>query len=215
MSAPVPAVPGRQHVEILTSTSSTQAPAGYGTGYVIAPRLILTARHVVADASAIHVRLGIEPSGPRLPATIAWSGTAGVDLALLELAEPVPHPVRIPSFGQLLALPEADTTRRSWDYRCTGFPALQQEQLPDGGLYRDSVTIRGAIRLDWNLRTGLLTLAVGAIEGVESADWKGMSDSPVFIHDWLVGVVVMATRHKHTLSAVPIAAVLDDRARQH
>ncbi|MEV5961470.1 trypsin-like peptidase domain-containing protein [Kribbella sp. NPDC051952] len=204
----MPGFDRRQHVEVITTGSS--AGIGYGTGYLLAPRLVLTARHVVFGATGITIRFGLTPDGGTRSAAIAWSGAEEVDLALLTLDAPAPYEVLTPRFGELLAYPEGRRGQADTPYVSLGFPARQQGTLSSGKVYRDSVTVGGLVRSDWNLRTGLLELEVETVDGGTAEDWMGISGAPVFLHGWLIGVIVRASRHQETLTAVPLAAVLSE-----
>ncbi|MEU9513264.1 MULTISPECIES: serine protease [Micromonospora] len=192
----------RQHVEITAGT-------GYGTGYLLAPRLVLTARHV-APAGNVMVRCGLEPDAGWLPATVVWAGSGGLDAALLELREPAPILVHPPRFGLITRHPQLPVARvkRPHTCRCFGFPALQKGLLPDGSEYRDTVAVTGTVR-DANLRSRLITVDVDSIEVTAGRDWKGISGAPLFAGGHLVGVVCTTEpRRGQSLDAVPVAAML-------
>lgn len=77
--------------------------AGFGTGYLIAPRLVLTAAHV---APPLHGRAEIvlPESDETVPAVVRWRRHDDtVDAALLEIPAdldwPTPEPLRGPAAG--------------------------------------------------------------------------------------------------------------------
>ncbi|MBP5941812.1 trypsin-like serine protease [Streptomyces sp. LBUM 1476] len=75
-----------------------------GSGYLIAPRLVLTARHVLIDRATtkfwpkINVYVGHERDGEQIKTSAQrlWEHPSGLDIALLQLAEEIdlPDPVR-------------------------------------------------------------------------------------------------------------------------
>ncbi|MEU4496998.1 tetratricopeptide repeat protein [Streptomyces sp. NPDC023998] len=167
-----------------------------GSGYLIGPRLVLTARHVVADAAGvwprIEVRVGHPGSGApvRAGAHVCWplagDGSRAVDyeawdVALLELDREVESNELVRWGRPVGGTPQA--------YTGLGYPLLADYE--DGG--------RGVEQLG-----GMLPpLATGADGGFvldqqvaprlrasgERA-WSGVSGAPVFCAGLLVGVVV-------------------------
>ncbi|NUV59137.1 trypsin-like peptidase domain-containing protein [Streptomyces sp. CAI-85] len=190
-----------------------------GSGYLIAPRLVLTARHVVSKEGEdgtwerwerIEVRVG-HPGAPyggvtRCGAAVAWVA-ASLDVAVLELDKEV-EATRAVVWG----LP---TGRDALDYNGMAFPFHASE---DG------------TRIVEQLRGSLPPLAAGGKEhnlyvldqaaapsspskkGVQP--WGGASGAAVFCQDLLVGVVVSDDpRHGHRrLHAVPVHGFVCDAA---
>ncbi|MBL3802979.1 AAA family ATPase [Streptomyces sp. BRB081] len=164
-----------------------------GSGYLIAPRLVLTARHAVVERATdalwprVDVRVG--HPGPehgtreRRAATVCWMHPGGRDVALLLLEAPVevPGAVRWGRPGGTTPLP----------YAALGFP---------------SAVVKADGRRNVEYMEGTLPpLAGGAAPNdryvlnqgpapARSSDseqaWGGASGSAVFCHEHLVGVVV-------------------------
>lgn len=89
----------------------------YGTGFVVSPRLVLTARHVIADATRISVR-GLGDGGVRACGPVRAGDRT--DAALLEILDHdlARDPVR---FGDLASCDEAVG-------HVVGFPRLQVDR---------------------------------------------------------------------------------------
>lgn len=95
---------------------------GFGSGYLLGARLVLTARHLVDDAPAggrVSVRLAGKPVAH--PAEIVWRAAApATDLALLRLTD---GPVHSASGPPRLGLVHADPAR-TVTVTVTGFPSF-------------------------------------------------------------------------------------------
>jgi hypothetical protein len=66
-----------------------------GSGYLISPHLVLTARHVVRHGGDVRVRLGVPPRTEAVPAKVAWVHEA-LDVVLLRIeGDPSPVPPRL------------------------------------------------------------------------------------------------------------------------
>ncbi len=82
--------------EILVTGSGR---ASRGSGYLVAPGLVLTARHVIAGASAIQVRLDADrPGETTRPGRMVWSDE-GIDVAVLSVPARTTEPVEPAAFG--------------------------------------------------------------------------------------------------------------------
>ncbi|MFG2651196.1 trypsin-like serine protease, partial [Streptomyces sp. NPDC048436] len=166
-----------------------------GSGYLVGPRLVLTAHHVIARGGEvwprIEVRIGhIGHNAPtRVGARVCWpavggdpvTGPGAWDVALLELDRPVEReqPVR---WGQPVGT-------RPLEYTGMGFPLLAE--------YEDSV--RGVEQLGGTippLATGvggafvLDQIAGPRLRASGERAWDGVSGAAVFCQGLLVGVVV-------------------------
>lgn len=167
-------------VDVITSASS------FGSGYVVANRLILTARHVIEPGGDVFVRT--LASGHRLPCQAVWAGRE-TDAALLEIIGSLPAELRgmePAELGRLIGL--------SRPVACTavGFPWSQER--PDGK--RDTEQIRGEINLGTALLDGRYQVSVsGGIpkRPAESSAWAGMSGAAVIADGFVVGVVAEDT----------------------
>jgi AAA+ superfamily predicted ATPase/tetratricopeptide (TPR) repeat protein len=148
----------------------------YGSGFVLAPRLVLTARHVVAGADTVRVR-SLRDDAVRTCRPV-WESSV-TDAALLEVVGEGwrPGPVRLGWFASSAEI----------SCRCIGFPRFQADPAVGNDTEQVLATIApgtGAVSGRWQLR----------IEGdAPSPAWEGMSGSAVVAGPGvLVGVVTEA-----------------------
>lgn len=206
----------------------------FSSGLLIAPRLVLTARHGVArDGASLP---GVEVSfaaGPRgelrltkpLQGTVAWLGPGGLDAALIELPDVAPArgvpgtPVRdereragsVPAgflSGELIWGQPAGTLPLR--VTVTGMPGFAAAAT---GEQAEVETVRGY------LEPGSYTASNRYAMNLDSRpaswrDWRGVSGSAMTCTDggYLLGVVAWAdqTLEGRRLTAVPVCALLDD-----
>ncbi|MFF3870776.1 trypsin-like peptidase domain-containing protein [Streptomyces sp. NPDC001978] len=174
-----------------------------GSGYLVAPGKVLTAAHVVGNATGIRVRFEADRPGERMvDAAVEWAHI-GLDVAVLTVPGDDVPPV---SYGRV---EEADAVQR-----CTalGFPRFKLRTDADGSRFRDAEHAQATCAVLSNRREGTLDLAV-ASPPAEDPDperdpWEGMSGAAVFSGGRLVGVV---SRHHRTDGAGRIAANRVDR----
>jgi len=159
------------------------------TGYIIAPRLLLTAAHAVDDAAAIEVQL-IDQADP-MPCAVVWNGRDhDLDAALLEVDEShwppatPQEPVRFGRLATLLPHTRAETI---------GFPAAQR--ACDGEL--ETAHVDGHINPGDGLLSGRWILSVAGTSPADlgSSPWAGISGAPLFSDELLCGVVVVDPPH--------------------
>ncbi|GAB3901595.1 hypothetical protein GCM10029964_090610 [Kibdelosporangium lantanae] len=181
-----------QVVEVLVDEGN----AGYGSGYLLAPSLVLTARHVVQQANAVEVRR----RGQRVPATVLWRGYGPeVDIALLRI-DPLPDAVA-PTFGDL-----SRVSVRTVPFDLVGFPRHKRRKA-DGAVVRDTDQVSGDIPAGANLQTGVLDLLRNGRPLTVGDNWAGLSGAAVFSRGLLVGVVIEA-EEQGPLRALPLAPFL-------
>ncbi|MEU9247232.1 trypsin-like peptidase domain-containing protein [Streptomyces sp. NPDC048385] len=156
-----------------------------GSGYLVAPRLVLTARHVVEERSGsswarIDVRVGHPQDETwRRRASLCWTHPEGRDVALLLLDDAV----EVPGDAVRWGLPVGDDPL---PYDALGFPGASA-----GDGQRRVEHLRGELPA---LGGGTgdqdrYVLDQGPAPGGAKA-WAGASGSAVFCRDLLVGVVI-------------------------
>ncbi|GAA1025707.1 hypothetical protein GCM10009557_00680 [Virgisporangium ochraceum] len=197
-----------QHVEVLAA-SGPEGKWSYGSGYLLAPRLVLTARHVVPPALiSVEVRRGIM-ADTWLQAQVVWAAEAsGIDIALLEVTGLGLGIVRPPGIGRLRT-PPGSVLRPRWrqDVSCTGYPQVQERWLAEGRPIRDTLTVTGTVR-EANARTGRITVGISGNYVAEGSAWRGISGAPLYFERRLVGVVTTTTSDGRTFDALPLGSLL-------
>ncbi|RKE05106.1 tetratricopeptide repeat protein [Streptomyces sp. TLI_171] len=208
----------------LVEVSLSRGYVRYGSGWLLGPRLVLTARHVVTDSDGtpllgIGVQVGDPRTGAPSPppvrrgARVCWPMPGSVpvgapDVALLLLDEPVPvgaaPPVR---WGQITGITELP-------YQGFGFPRFADLRDLRG---RSPVSnpvehLRGRLSPVSSDGLGALVLDTSTWPP-ESPDpqqqWSGASGAAVFCHGRLVGVVGEAYGG-HRQYAYPASLLLVD-----
>ncbi|MEV6971513.1 trypsin-like peptidase domain-containing protein, partial [Hamadaea sp. NPDC051192] len=189
-----------------------EGPGGWisGTGLLVTDRLVLTAAHTVTADGAVTVR-GVDKV--EHPALVLLLGGERADLALLELATPLPgvRPLRFGSVDR-----EAAAVIR--DCRAIGYPNFQERRTPDGRSTRDTAQLDGEIPTADQRVADLLTFRVTSTprplppqqEALGRSQWSGVSGSAVVTgpagNEIVLGVV---TEHQprageSALTATPI-----------
>ncbi|HEY9373322.1 trypsin-like peptidase domain-containing protein [Streptomyces sp.] len=172
-----------------------------GSGYLIAPRKVLTAGHVVRDAAEVRVRFDADrPGETAAAASVIWSHP-GIDVAVL--AVPDAPPAEPAEFG---GVGERDAVIHTG---AVGFPSFKMRTAPDGSRYRDVEHAHATCAVLSNRREGTLDLRVLPPDPVEEGSpWAGMSGAAVFSGGRIVGTVA-----RHHLSDGPgrLAASRVDR----
>jgi trypsin-like peptidase len=161
-----------------------------GSGCLIAPGLILSARHVACpggDTQPVTVR---DRAGRAAQATVVWSD-ADLDTVLLETERlALGNSLAVARWGELTC--EYPSARPVCSM--TGFPRAMRVRHPDNPetFVVDPKTVDGHIKPATGSRTGyygfeLIDASTGSAEL-----WQGMSGSGAFCHDMLVGVATFA-----------------------
>jgi NB-ARC domain/Trypsin-like peptidase domain len=200
----------------------TGGPGRVGTGYLVAARAVLTARHVIRAAlergpdggpgdGVLQPRLSVRPLGERgaapgvwLPARVAWEDE-GLDVALVEV---LAAEVNWAGPG-VLAEVVGDT-----HVTAVGFPVV--ERRPDRGRDTDQATgdvLYGAgwkrNRLVFDVRSSVALLPKGASA---VSGWEGISGAGLLAGHRLVGVVIADHAPQQyqgrRLEVVPVTAVI-------
>ncbi|MEU3936018.1 AAA family ATPase [Streptomyces sp. NPDC029044] len=165
------------NARVLEVSAESAGGLRYGTGFALSARLVLTARHVVADADRISVRaLGDDTvrSCRRV-----WTGDR-TDAALLEVTcgDLARDDVRL---GGLAAFDEAVC-------RAVGFPRFQV----DHGVGNDTEQVTGTIAPETGAVGGRWQMKVTG--DVPPSRWEGLSGAAVFTAGVLIGLVTEALR---------------------
>ncbi len=173
-----------------------------GSGYLIAPGLVLTAAHVVAGASVVRVRLDVgQDTEVDVQAESWWAdpkGHDGTDLAVVTIAEDatVGRECESARFGGISDCAAILTVE------AFGFPLFKLRANPVGveerGVFRDLEQAGGHAPVAANRRQG--TLAVYLDDPPPSqpppgdpSPWAGMSGGPV----WSAGRIVAVVAEHH------------------
>lgn len=175
--------------------------AGQGSGYVLGPRLVLTAGHVLGALDHAAVRT---PRGVPVRCKVVWARSDGPYDAALLLADddlvPDPDPVR---WGTLVTSDPSEVT-------VLGFSALAgREGRVGSGVFRGSADPLEAVETDRYVLDMTGNPPLGPADG---SPWAGMSGGAVWCNGVLVGVAVadLPGWPHSRLEAVPAYALLAD-----
>ncbi|MET4925409.1 hypothetical protein P3L51_24165 [Streptomyces sp. PSRA5] len=181
-----------------------------GSGYLIAPRLVLTARHVIEDRDTdsdwprIQLRVGHPGEGAtvRTGATVVWRHPRGLDVALLLTQDAVEVPDGPVRWGHPVG-------KAPLPYEGLGFPLATADEE------REVEHLRGQLPL---LSSGSRDLYV--LDQKPAPDpradgrraWGGASGAAVFCEDHLVGVLIQDDQSygNRRLRAFPAHAFVQD-----
>ncbi|MGP9018122.1 trypsin-like peptidase domain-containing protein [Streptomyces sp. BR1] len=159
-----------------------------GSGYRISTGRVLTAAHVVADATSTLVRCDADQPGEwSAPAVVTWAD-ADSDLAVLAIEAPATTPVVTgpARFGRI-----ADDRHSMVGVHAAGFP-LWKRRRRDGASFRELHVADGTVAALSNLRTGTLEMTVapaGTDPDPAASPWAGMSGAAVWAGSRIIGVV--------------------------
>ncbi|MGW4908658.1 trypsin-like peptidase domain-containing protein [Streptomyces sp. NPDC004270] len=182
-----------------------------GSGYLIAPRLVLTARHVVEEhPGAAWPRIDVRVGHPqddtrRCAAQVCWTHPDGRDVALLLLDESVEAPGAV-RWGRPVG-------NDPLPYEALGFPAATTSNGQYGVEHlRGELPVLGGGSGEQDRYVLDQGPAPEADSGGGAKAWSGASGSAVFCRDHLVGVVIHddeAFRNRR-LHACPARSFVDD-----
>lgn len=200
--------------------ASQAAERSYGSGYLIAAGLVLTARHVVAPALAsgadrgtCELRLIGDVAAGRLDwreFDIAWEDAA-LDLALLRArpasgaSDACTGPDPAPALVSMALLPRTEVQPAC---RAIGFPRVLRQDERNQTQEVSGVVLTGSM-----LAARLWQVAITTgVAPRDDADWKGVSGAALFCADQLVGVITDAESRfrQGVLVAQPIDPLADD-----
>ena len=217
----LPVVPLRERVvEVEVDLGKSGEPYRYGSGFRLGGRLVLTAAHVVADASAAKIMVRGPDKVPH-PAYVV-EGLVGdpddADLALLQLtdeAAELPTTPAVASVNRDAAVPVP--VDGCW---AVGYPLFQEVASSSAGsdpVTRETAQVWGMILPAENLVGGLLSLQVTSAprdlpphqEALGESQWSGMSGAAVFAGERLLGVVSehAPRRGPSTITVTPLTRV--------
>ena len=169
-----------------------------GSGYLIAPGIVLTAAHVVARAAVVRVRLDLGKDTEIDVRAVSWwadpAGHRGTDLAVITIPETATagRTFELARFGRI------SDCAAVLKVEAFGFPLFKLRDDPANvgrrGVSRDFEQAIGHVPVAANRRQGTLAVYLDAPppsqppEG-EPSPWEGMSGGPVFAGGRIVGVV--------------------------
>ncbi|MGO8896082.1 MAG: trypsin-like peptidase domain-containing protein [Streptosporangiaceae bacterium] len=184
-----------QVVEVWVEEPGGPRLASFGSGYLVSPALVLTARHVVEPTrftGAISVRFSAHrPDQPLIAAAeVAWAGTV-TDIALLRVHWPEGEPS-----WELIPAAFGDLPDPAWQlpFEAMGYPSRKTRALSGQQTLRDCDQVSGVILAQRNVRSGMLDLSLTADPAGQGEAWSGFSGAAVFAHDFLIGVAIKAER---------------------
>ena len=188
---------------------AVETDEGYrvGTGYAVAPNLILSARHLWRGETLVRsamVRFLVNSDW--LPVSVMWSSSVALDACLLHLrlAREVPRePLRWGHYDRT----------ESVQWRTVGYASAARVSTPGDphATLRDTVEVHGWLEPGGAVRREQLELEVRGTTP-EAKLWRGLSGAPVFCGDYLIGVVGKAPPgfRGSRLWATPVQRLLDD-----
>ncbi|GIH05296.1 hypothetical protein Rhe02_33630 [Rhizocola hellebori] len=157
-----------------------------GTGYRLTSTAVLTAWHVVADATSVTVRADIAGSATHTESVALDRRNLGDDIALVSVAPgSLPDVAGPPSLGRLTFGGVTEVAAQT-----AGYPARKVRSSPPVA-YRDLQVCSGYLTMGSNRRSGTFELHIRALAGAPSGwpSWGGMSGAPVLVDGRLVAVV--------------------------
>lgn len=193
----------RRTVEVL---STGEGEESYGTGYLIAPGLVLTAQHV-AQPTPRHVQVRDLLHAEFVPARVVWCDPR-LDAALVEAdSDVVGAGMTTVRFGELVC---SDPAHRP---QCTlsGFPkAMRRKAGSDPDRFIDDLrTVDGTIAPHTGSRSKLYGFEVSSALPRFYENWKGLSGAGVVCQGLLVALVRTVDKHwDRSLMALPVSQLL-------
>ena len=177
--------------------------AGAGSGYLIAPRLVLTSAHVVGEHTT-EVTV-IQPGRPGVyTASVAWCGRGDgtTDAALVQIEDPAwePPSMRPVNWGRTVTH-QPGIACRTW-----GLPDFAQQQ----GKAADTAQPTGTLNPgDGYGHRHILHLTEHPPTALGESPWKGISGAALYCGALLTGVVATDPDHRgHAALGVVPAYVL-------
>ncbi len=161
------------------------------TGYLINSKTILTAGHVLDDASDVSVEFfgGDDGEPVRVQPSTRWSAQArfGVDIGILRVNHPKIRTTKPALIGRI------SRVDRKVACGTAGFPAFKLRRRsadPRGAVkFRDMVRRDGRIMTLSNHRSRTVEVLVDPPGESSPRPWEGMSGAPIFVNGYIIGVV--------------------------
>ena len=188
-----------------------------GSGYLVAPDLVLTAAHVVRGAEKVQVKLPLRDGSERdwRMARVCWRAEdpERSDLALVQVQAPY-ESVSLARFAH------PGTAAGRVPFTGIGFPAFKCREEAGVAPLRDTAELYGVLVRGEDRKTGVLALHLRcpppldtSQEPYDGSVWAGVSGAAVVCGSCVVGVVRShpLSEGPLTLEAVPIHRVLGER----
>ncbi|MGV9601911.1 tetratricopeptide repeat protein [Streptosporangium sandarakinum] len=184
-------------------------PGGRGSGYVVAPRLVLTSAHVTGPAgTAVRVfhpgRTGVYGGA------VVWAGTAGGrdDAALVAVEDPAWEPPA----GGVVRWGRTVTYRPGIRCASWGLPSFAQREDRPAELWQPSGTLNPGDRYVGDRYVMTPDGHPPEAAGDGASPWEGMSGAALVCGDLLAGVIAAdPARLEHArLEAVPAYVLFTD-----
>jgi hypothetical protein len=148
-----------------------------GSGYRINATEVLTAAHVLQDATEVRVRFSPDLPDEQTVMAVSWRADMISDIAYIEIP---------PQSGDAARFGRVGTTAAVLQAQAVGFPLWKMRD----GLYRDSHHAVGTVAVMSNFREGTLEFTVPAPAPMsDCSPWEGMSGAALWVGDRIVGVV--------------------------
>ncbi|MGW2028116.1 trypsin-like peptidase domain-containing protein [Streptomyces decoyicus] len=186
---------------------SNQYKQSYGTGCLIAPGLVLTARHVALPGGGSVVAVRDTASAAFTEAAVVWQSTE-LDAVLLKAGRTlVGAGMGVVRWGELVC----DYPGRRPVCSMTGFPkAMRRRASTSSEQYVDDLkTVEGTIAPHTGSRSQLYGLEVDGAVPTEVRNWQGLSGAGVFCNGVLIGLARLVDRQwDRCLMVLPLSHLL-------
>jgi inactive STAND/Trypsin len=185
------------HFEDCLTEVRCRSTKGYGTGYLIAPGLVLTALHVVVSSLAdlpppdieirtvAHFRKRVDFQVAQLiwPPAARWAELSGIDIALLEIK---PDTITQAAARRIQLGSEGLPRNKELQINFAGFPRLMQ--IEDSG-NRDAKQMFGEAAPVSGIKQNLIEITIKGRQAESDEGWKGASGAAVFVDEQIVAVL--------------------------